>query len=189
MSTHPVLEPRALGLPPDPSEWADGQAARFAAVVKALKLSAAPHPSMLGIPSDMWSWTYAQRALNRAAADAWLDGWEPDGDVIVSCDLEQTHDGELVPAENWGEVTPMDFRGYSPLSTYSRRPNCARRTVAKIRSRARSGLRGGRPAARRTTSRASASGDSSSGEPGEPPPARSRPTRYTYGALPSGVWS
>lgn len=172
----PPLDPVAHGLPPDPADWTDEQTASFGETVVALKLEAQPHPSMLGLPRDMRSWTDGQRALGRAANAAWFDGWEPEGNFVVSCDFKETDDGELVPAENWGEITPMD---YPSLPTYSCRPSCARRTVAKIRARARSGLRGGRPSSRRGAASSSrSSSNSCSDSEGESEPGEARPAAF-----------
>jgi hypothetical protein len=182
MHKHPALEPQTLGLSADPSDWTEAQAASFAAAVVVLDLPAEPTAAQQGLPVDRCSWTEAQVALNRAAKNAWFDGWgtrTPVGDVIVDASLEETDSGELVEGKNWGYVTPM-------LPTYSRRPNCARRTVAKIRARARSGLRGGTPAGRRSTSSASSS-RSNPRRSADDPPGEHAPTPTDHDVAPEGV--
>jgi hypothetical protein len=70
-------------------------------------------------------------------------------------------------------------------ATRSRRPSCARRTVARVRARARSGLRGGRPAGHRSTSSASSSRSNPRRSDDDPPGEHARtPTDHDVAPAP-----
>jgi hypothetical protein len=68
---HAPLDPVALGLPPDPSEWTAKQTARFAGLVNGLPDQAAPVSMTLGLKPDPSERTDAERGLSSLAYDLW----------------------------------------------------------------------------------------------------------------------
>lgn len=172
------LNPVAHGLSLDPLKWTAGERERFAVLVNGLPGQAAPVGMTLGLKPDPIERTDAERRLNSLAYDLWKPIPAEHGAVtITDGSLCREADGRVAYAPTHGKVTV--FRGDEELPSRSRRPNCARRTVAKVRARARSGLRGGRPLSRRgaaSSSRSSSSSGSDS-EGSEPPgePAAGKP--------------
>jgi hypothetical protein len=162
----PPLTPVAHGLPPDPSEWTDEQkAANTAAAIRRGDEAAE-----------------RRRAENGGRLGGMLI-CNDTGNYLVTDD--DTNDEEAFDREVPGSVEAMEIveriraadarhaQERAATMTPSRRPSCARRTVARIRQRARSGLGRGRPPGRRTRSASSSSGSDSEGEsePGEARPA------------------
>jgi len=175
------------GLPRDPATWAedDPRVERWKAALNEL-----PNPTFvaLGIPAVRSERTPAQQRLSEYAYKSHQPVLVSRGGVVIGNQSIEQIDGRFVPAKDHGSTSYYSDGDAEPVVipaprairyrvARARRRGCSGRVVGKVRARARSALRGGRPAAAggKSSRSSSSGGDAGAGddpepEPREPPP-------------------